>query len=64
MLHVLEYVALNNRGWIVYKRFSKTFEGLMKLCEEIQKRNQVNQEHKLFQSKTQKNNQLFIPVKT
>ena len=35
-------------GWIIYKRFSKAFEGLMKLNEEIQKRNQVSQEHNLF----------------
>jgi len=55
-------MALNKKGGggIDYKRFSKTFEGLVKLCEEIQKRNQVSQEHNLFQSKTQKNNWLFM----
>ena len=44
----LEYMALNKRGWIVCNIFSKTFEGLMKFYVEIQKGNQVSQEHKPF----------------
>ena len=31
----------------------------MKLCEEFQKRNQVSQEHKLFQSKTEKQSVVY-----
>jgi len=44
---MLENMTLNKRGEL-FMRFLKTFESLMKFCVEIQKRNQVSQEHKLF----------------